>query len=249
VKSRLELIKSLSAAREAFYSQGFRLPLKYLSLVEAVRARTPLERDFQGYLDEVLGENLALDVPWQIEKRGLLDESSRSAYLDFLGELGEGEPRFADLDINFNIFLRTKRFEVAPLLRAKKEVEALSETWRHAFVLDLAALSAKKPLDLLTGIALENGYCQISKAKDFVEFKKFDRPELGSVRLIELEALKKRGDVVVGYRFEQNENKGLGLGNIVPGGFLYSQWNANSLQIAHAFCAQLHLFSILASLQ
>ncbi|HET9644601.1 MAG TPA: hypothetical protein VFP68_14900 [Burkholderiaceae bacterium] len=122
-----KLLACLPRVRESFYASGFELPRLYLVAIEAMRQRGADERDYQGYLDEVLREYVALAPPWQPSVRHLLTPEDRSAYLDLLASRFGSEAM--SLDPSYKLFAKLEANVWLDLLRQfrtekQKEVES-----------------------------------------------------------------------------------------------------------------------------
>src|SRR4029077_9048939 len=180
------------------------------------------------YLDEVLHEYAALKYPWQPSMRSSLRPVERSAYLDILASRSTGGPEPTSLDPNFNLFVKLDSDAWAQLLdrfrhQKQKELE------QHAGQLAKVAGSSGLVVDRIVRLAEYYGYSRKHRISARQEATELDGPADHSVRtslrLVDLAALEKRGQVVVQYFFRDLPDKPFGLDIFVPGGYLYSEWN------------------------
>lgn len=232
-----KLLACLPSVRESFYASGFELPRQYLAAIEATRQRGADEYDYEGYLDETLREYAALPSSWRPSARHLLKTEERSAYLDLLASRFGSEAM--SLDPSYKLFAKLENDAWLDLLhrfRAQKQ----KEVDRHA--IDLGKAVGPALTESIVQIAEMYGYYprRPVKAKDeALNLDCRDKQTLRtSLKLVDLNALKKRGDVVVQYFFDELPNKPFGLSSFLPGDGQYSNWNKTPQAVLFSFYVQ-----------
>jgi hypothetical protein len=252
-------VRCVSKARAAFYAEGYELPSAYLRAVEAVRIRTAGESDYQFYLDEVLREDLAIRYPWTVSARADLPPGQKSAYLDALaalwssGKLKATTPPHAILDPNFAEFAtetgeirsqRVVRFREIKSQDEKGHLDAYASIAKKAKYGNAASLLA-----MVIELAEAHGYKGPKRARladKVIELKPANKSLLGAAaRVVSLASISRRGDVFVQYVFDELPGKAFGLGDFVPGGHLYSEWNQTVEAIAFSFFVQCNFLNCL----
>lgn len=235
-----QLLSRLPQVRESFYASGFDLPCQYLAAIEATRQRGADEVNYEHYLDEVVREYAAMPLPWQPSLRHLLQPDERSAYLEMLATRFGSES--ASLDPSYQLFAKLDEKTWLDLLRRfrlQKQIEAE----RHA--LEFEALTVRDSHALTDGIvriAAGFGFYpnRFSRSRDrALDLEsRTDRTLPLSLRLIDPQALQRRGDVVLQYVFDELPGKPFGLSSFVPGDGQYSHWNKTPQSVLFSFYVQ-----------
>jgi len=224
------LRESLPIVRRNFYERGFGLPCQYLEAVESVRRRGSGENDYQYYMDEVLYESFFLKYPWQPSVRTLLNENERSPYLEFLESKADDWRTTLSLDPNFDRFCKFEKPDVWLSLLSQFRSEKQSE--QHMFGSELERIVSGARGSIIAGIqciAETFGYHVKhpvkSTDKSMVLRDEIDGECYSSMRVIDLRALKKNGDVLVQFVFSEIPDKVFGLNKFIPGAYLYQLSN------------------------
>ena len=236
------MLKCLPEVRRNFYARGYELPMLYFEVIESMRERSQEEHDYHHYLDAVLREYAGMAHPWQSSLRADLGAEDRSEYLDMLA--ARGDSKNSSLDPNFDAFVQLDAevwMDVLKKIRIQKQKESVLHASEFADVVALVP-SAKSTVELLLQLAQQQGYRakRKSKLRDTVLDLESgpDHAVRVTLRLVDLHALKKRGDVVVQYFFDDLPGKPFGLDSFVPGGYIYSEWNKNIEEILFSFLVQ-----------
>jgi hypothetical protein len=235
------LRKSLPLARNLFYGRGYVVPNIFLDLIESLRKRSDEERGYDLYLDEVATECLSLKTAWLPSLRNQLDSQNRSAYIDMLASLpSSSHASLRTLDPNFEIFLQMdvdKRFESLKSIKnhRQKELEVMAINF-----LKFSNITDK--LDSVIQLAKFMGYEPTKKIKKSDDFIDFYMPEnqsfFSKIRLVDLNALQKRGYVLVHYFISDSPDRPFYLGSFMPYGNSYCESNASTESTLFSFYSQ-----------
>lgn len=248
----VRLLTRLPTARHFFYAGGFELPQKFLSDVEATRVRGSGEQDYQFYMDEVLREGSYLACPWLPAARSKLEPCQRSTYLDMLASVA-GEPQTSSLDPNFNAYMKLSDELQIKRLREYRKQKDLEQEVHASSLATLAEYPNSKLINGILQIANDFGYTPVQKLQSRANAVDLRCTVGGSaqllIRLPDLHALKKHGNVAVQYFFTELPNEPFGLSSFVPGGHLYCSWNMNPKAIFFSFYVNCIFLSHLHSVE
>lgn len=229
------LVKALPRVRESFRLAGFTLPDVYLAAVEAQRVRPADEFDYAHFLDEVARESFVLPYPWQPAIRHLLKFPQRSAYLDLLAS--KSEQGALSLDPNFNAFLSGDAgFQMLKEFRRSKALDM--DAHLHA-LRDLLS-STKSLADRIAQLAEQLGFSRVgARTQDAgaLLFNASADPSI-SLRVVDLPALRKNGDVVVQYLFSTISSRPFGMEVFLPGANIYCNGNSSQEAVLFSFYVQ-----------
>ncbi|NIA52837.1 hypothetical protein HAV22_04115 [Massilia sp. TW-1] len=224
------LRESLPTVRRDFYERGFGLPCQYLEAVESVRKRGEGENDYQYYMDEVLYESFFLKYPWQASVRTQLNANQRSPYLEFLESKANDWGATLSLDPNFDRFCKFEKPDA--WLRLLSQFRSEKQSEQHMFAPELKQFVSGARGSIIAGIqciAETFGYHVKRPVKSsdklMVLCDEIDGECYSSLRVIDLRALKKNGDVLVQFVFSEVPDKVFGLNKFIPGAYLYQLSN------------------------
>ena len=233
--------KALVEAEERLYQSGFFLPSKVLHVVESMRARSPGELDYHGFLREAFCESLALDVPWQPGVRGRIPPAMRSPYLEELAGRQAKNSRW--LDPNYSLYVEQpfpRRKELRHYFQEYKASEAIRH--RELLMALTDGLSGSIPI-IVARLMASLGFRKNPRSRGVWEFiEESNDPSAMAVTFQDVGPLQRDGWVIMQFSLPEFSPRPLGFNGCLLGSAELNDGNASVELIAYSIYAQTQYF-------